>query len=664
MTKAAITERLADLHSWRYGLGGQITRVLDFLRTHEFLSENLEAALTKAGAQVAKERVTISFVADTSRGKSELINALFFADLGRKLLPSGPGRTTRCVTELRFNRDLKTGLRLLPIETRESPNRLTELLDDPSQWRDIYFDADNAESMGRALAALSETKRISLRDAVAWGLHGEAVAAPEDGNAALVDVPRWRYAVVNFPHPLLDAGLVIIDTPGFAALTLEPELLRERLPNSDALVMLLDIADGVAKSDLAMWKDHLGSGVNLRERAKEPETNESKQLRMVVLNKIDALVVAKHDNPVESNRELLREIDRRLRDTADLLRIDPMRVIAVSARQGLTGKLANDKDQAMKSRLYQLEQNLGANLPRNRQVVLTNEVLTTLSSALESAQATLDGQRFDTLNGLNRLSRLREKNEKLMRSVVSQAGARHDRVDSALKEVRSLKPIQARLGEELVALVSLDTARIEADRAKKTIASSLLSANTVETVRNYFTSVGEKLAATEQKIEEIRALFTTVGEKMFAEFSLGKYEVHPFPTQRFHTELQKARAKSDAEFTKASNLMIRRGGSLTEQFEDLIVSRVIHIFEIASRECASWTRGLYTSLERPLLEVRDQTQQRVGSIEQIKVAELDLAERIAELQARMDTLKKKHSALADARGNLTRFAQQDAEATT
>ena len=664
MTKAAITERLADLHSWRYGLGGQITRVRDFLRTHEFLSENLDAALTKAGELVANERVTIAFVADTSRGKSELINALFFADLGRKLLPSGPGRTTRCVTELRFNRDLKTGLKLLPIETRESPNRLTELLDDPSQWRDIYFDADNTESMGRALAALSETKRISLRDAVAWGLHGEAVAAPLDGDAALVDVPRWRYAVVNFPHPLLDAGLVIIDTPGFAALALEPELLRQRLPNSDALVMLLDITDGVTKSDLAMWKDHLGSTVNLRERAKEPQTDESKQLRMVVLNKIDTLEIAKHDDPVESNRELLREIDRRVRDTADLLRIDPMRVIAVSARQGLMGKLANDKDQAMKSRLYQLEQNLGANLPRNRQVVLTNEVLTTLSNALESAQATLDSQRFDTLNGLNRLSRLREKNEKLMRSVMSQAGARHDRVDTALKEVRSLKPIQARLGEELVALVAVGTARIEADHAKTSIASNLLSANTVETVRNYFTSVGQRLAATEQKIEEIRALFTTVGEKMFAEFSLGKYEVHPFPTQRFHTELQKARAKSDAEFTKASNLMIRRGRSLTEQFEDLIVGRVIHIFEIASRECASWTRGLYTSLERPLLEVRDQTQQRVGSIEQIKVAELDLAERIAELQARMDTLKKKHSALADARGNLTRFAQQGAEATT
>ena len=139
-----------------------------------------------------------------------------------------------------------------------------------------------------------------------------------------------------------------------------------------------------------------------------------------------------------------------------------------------------------------------------------------------------------------------------------------------------------------------------------------------------------------------------------------KYEIHPFPTQRFHTELQKARAKSDTEFTKTSNLLVRRGGSLAEQFEELVVSRVMHIFEIVSRESATWVRGLYTALERPLLEVRDQMQQRVAGIEQIKVAELDLAERIAELQARMDMLKKKHSALADARNNLERFAEKNA----
>ena len=664
MTKAAITARLADLQSWRYSLESQVSRIREFLHAHQFLTANVDAALREAGVLIADERVTITFVAEMGRGKSELINGLFFSDLGRRLLPSGPGKSTRCVTELRFSRDARTGLKLLPIETRESPRRLTELLKDESQWRAIFFDADNPDSIARALAALSETKRISVNDAVAWGLHGSGIAvAVNESNSAMVDVPRWRYAVVNLPHPLLDAGLVIIDTPGFAALSLEPELARERVPNSDALVLVFDIAQGVTKTDLAMCKDYLGNTSSYRERALGTATDESRQMRMVVLNKIDTLEVPAQESPTETNRELLREIDRRVRDAADMLRVDPIRVIAVSARQGLAGKLANDNDQLVKSRLYQLERNLGANLPPNRQMSLTRDVLTTLSNSLDSAQAVLDSQRFETLEGLNRLNNVREKNEKMMAVVVAQAGARHDRLDSALKEVRAIKTLHAKLAEELAAAVDISAARYEADRTKTTIKGSMLSASTVESVNQYFALVGGKLGTMESKIEEIRSLFHAVGEKVASEFLRGKYEVHPFPTQRFHTELQKARVKSDTEFTKTSNLLVRRGSLLAEQFEELVASRVMQIFTIASRESATWMRGLYTSIETPLLEIREQTMQRVASIDMIKNAELDLAERIAELQARMDTLKKKHSALADARSNLERYTEKWAEET-
>ena len=664
MTKAAITARLADLQSWRYNLESQISRIREFLHAHQFLTANVDAALREASTLIAEERVTITFVAEMGRGKSELINGIFFSDLGRRLLPSGPGKSTRCVTELRFSRDTRTGLKLLPIETRESPRRLTELLKDEAQWRAIFFDADNPDSIARALAALSETKRISVTDAVAWGLHGAGIAvAVNESNAAMVDVPRWRYAVVNFPHPLLDAGLVIIDTPGLAALSLEPELARERVPNSDALVLVFDITHGVTKADLALCKDYLGNTSSYRERALGTATDESRQMRMVVLNKIDTLEVPKQEDPLETNRELLREIDRRVRDAADMLRVDPMRIIAVSARQGLAGKLANDNDQLLKSRLYQLERNLGANLPGNRQVSLTRDVLTTLSNSLDSAQAVLDGQRFETLEGLNRLNNVREKNEKMMVAVVAQAGARHDRLDSALKEVRAVKTMHARLAEELAAVVDTSAARYDADRTKTTIKGSMLSASTVESVNKYFALVSERLVAMESKIEEIRGLFKAVGEKVAAEFLQGKYEVHPFPTQRFHAELQKARLKSDTEFTKTSNLLVRRGSLLAEQFEELVASRVMQIFAIASRESATWVRGLYTSIETPLLEIREQTMQRVASIDMIKNAELDLADRIAELQARMDTLKKKHSALADARSSLERYTEKWAEET-
>lgn len=648
----AITERLAELQSWRHGLSEQVVRVKEFLQLHDFITANMSAALDDALAQVAAQRVTIAFVAEVGRGKSELINALFFSDLGRRFLPSGPGKGNRCVTELRFDRDVKTSVKLLPIETRESPKRFDELVAEEGTWRSILFEADNADSCARALAALSETKRISLSDAVAWGLHGEGVAVPAgDANATLVDVPRWRHAIVNFPHPLLDAGLVIIDTPGLAAFVSEPELARKRVPEADAMVLVLDIVQGVSKPDLAIWRDHLGAGRNLRDREKE----EPKQLRLVALNKLDALPLDETLEPAEANRELLRELDRRVRETADLLRVDPIRVIPISASMGLAGRLAGDTDREIRSRLYQLERGLAGNLPRNRQDKLHADIVATLSSALEAAQATLDMQRFETLDGLRHLTALREKNEKLTTSIVSQTHLKHDRLEAALRELKSIKTVHARLNDEMVVLVDVTSARQDAVRARRAIIASVLPGTTFEIVQQYFSVVREKLEAFESKIDEVRSLYTGIGERMRRDFGLSLYDVHPFSTQRFHTEMQKAQEKAASEFTRTSNLLVRRGNALAEQFDELIVSRVVHIFEIASRESATWMRGLYTSLEKPLEALKVQTLERSAHVEKLKAAELDLAGQIAEVQARLDVIKRKHSALAEARAGLLRF---------
>ena len=62
--------------------------------------------------------LSVAFVAEFSRGKSELINAIFFAEYGNRMLPSSAGRTTMCPTELMYDPSLAPSLRLLPIETR------------------------------------------------------------------------------------------------------------------------------------------------------------------------------------------------------------------------------------------------------------------------------------------------------------------------------------------------------------------------------------------------------------------------------------------------------------------------------------------------------------------------------------------------------------------
>jgi exonuclease VII small subunit len=667
-SKHAFSDRLKALQSWRSTLTNAIQQVTDTLRDTQFLRAEDVLRLAKCKQAVAAERVTLVFIAEMARGKSELINAMVFSDLGRRFLPSGLGRTTRCVTELRFDRDIETSVRCLPIETRESSRSFAELMQDESVWHSISFDADKPKSVAAALATLSETRFVSMADAVAWGLHNESAAkssANKSGDGGQVEVARWRHAIVNFPHPLLDSGLVILDAPGLAAFLSEPELTQNRLPKADAALLVLDVGEEMTKRDLAVWREYMGGGPIAREaRAPLVELDEdtlaagdpaARQVRLVVLNKIDDLDIDTTRPRADANREMLLEIDRRVRETAELLRVDPINVVPISAKLGLVGKLAEDKDKTLRSRIYHLERDLATKLPRDRQQPLTEDIAGVLSNALQAAQTTLDHSRFETLEALSALVDVRAKNDRIMAAIIAKTTTKQERVVDTLKELKSIKAMQIKLGDELAEVANVTSAKRDIERAKKAIVASIVPATTLEAVAQYFAATDKKLTGIDQKIDEIRTLFADVGKKLRADFGLTNiraFDVHPFPTQRFHTELAKAREAADAEFSKTSNLVLKRGSALAKQFEELIASRVQHIFEIAQRETTTWVRGLYKAIERPLEDARTRLEHTVESIEKVKSAELDLADRIAQLQGNLDVIKSKHNTLAEARSRL------------
>ena len=73
------------------------------LAEQDLLDDTDTAALAALHERLASDKLVLAFVAEFSRGKSELINAIFFADAGRRVLPATPGRTTMCPVELRFD---------------------------------------------------------------------------------------------------------------------------------------------------------------------------------------------------------------------------------------------------------------------------------------------------------------------------------------------------------------------------------------------------------------------------------------------------------------------------------------------------------------------------------------------------------------------------------
>jgi hypothetical protein len=90
---------------------------------HDLMEPGVRERLDQLQAQVKNDKIMVAFVAEFSRGKSELINAVFFAGYGRRIMPASAGRTTMCPTELGYDADVPPCLRLLPIETRCSPSR-------------------------------------------------------------------------------------------------------------------------------------------------------------------------------------------------------------------------------------------------------------------------------------------------------------------------------------------------------------------------------------------------------------------------------------------------------------------------------------------------------------------------------------------------------------
>ena len=275
----SFNEQFEQHGTWRREFARQLKQLGEWMGGHELMDSAVQERLQRLEDQVRTDKVMVAFVAEFSRGKSELINAIFFAGYGRRIMPASAGRTTMCPTELGYDAALAPCLRLLPIETRLQLSSLSEWRLKPDRWVDVALDINDAEQIAQSLEKVTQVRRVSVDDARTMGFwHDELPDEnPSMDAEGLVEVPMWHHAIFNMPHPLLKQGLVILDTPGLNAVGAEPELTVNLIPQAHAVVFILGADTGVTRSDLAIWREHLAT------------TPESTEARLVVLNKIETL---------------------------------------------------------------------------------------------------------------------------------------------------------------------------------------------------------------------------------------------------------------------------------------------------------------------------------------------------------------------------------------
>src|SRR5204862_77906 len=187
-------------------------------------------------------------------------------------------------------------------ESRKSDESIAALKHQTVEWVKIRLDLDSHEEMTKAMSSLAQVKSVTVEEAGALGLLDESdfvtttVVVKYGGR---VEIPCWRHALVNYPHPLLKKGLVILDTPGLNALGTEPELTLSMIPSAHAVLFLLAMDTGVTKSDLEVWQKYV-----------QPAATR----RIAVLNKIDLMW-----DELKTDREIAADVERQLEQTSVML---------------------------------------------------------------------------------------------------------------------------------------------------------------------------------------------------------------------------------------------------------------------------------------------------------------------------------------------------------
>lgn len=627
---ASLAQNFAAYSQWRADLSTAIEGFRNWLAENELGDAQTDLRLTQLTEKLQEDRLNVAFVAEFSRGKSELINAIFFADYGNRMLPSSAGRTTMCPTELLFDPSRPPCIDLLPIQTRGNNASISEYKRFPQDWERVDLHVDSPEAMQETLHHVSEVIRVPREEAEKLGFAvGEpGQAAYQVGPDGQVEIPRWRHAVINFPHPLLQQGLVILDTPGLNAIGAEPELTLSLLPNAHAVLFILAADTGVTQSDLEIWNEHIGN------------RGGRKAGRMVVMNKIDGLW-----DELKTEAEIDGEISRQAQSCADILGLPAAQVYPVSAQKGLVAKINGDQALLKKSRLPALEYALSAELIPAKQDIVRDNTEQELQDLQTRIQSLLDSRLNGLKEQLTELMELKGKNKGVVEYMMAKVKAEKEEFEGALQRYYAVRSVFSSLTNNLFGHLGLDALRSLTQNTREAMNEATFSRGLSEAMTQFFLIARNNLINSGKEIGEILDMMDAIYKKFAVEHGLKLGNPTPFNLLRYEKELERLEQWCDDHLNTMFQLLTHEKHKLIQKFFEEVAVQVRKAFEHANRDVEIWLKAVMAPMETQIREHQMQLKRRLESIKRIHQATDTLEDRIGELNHVEATLQDQLQAL-------------------
>ena len=629
MRNLEFKDQLHEYSNWRERLIQAIEMYREWRNRHKFSDPQSTDTLLNILHGLSQDRVTLAFVAEFSRGKTELINALFFAETGVRLLPSSPGRTTMSPTELFWDEKGGSYIRLLNIESRLEDISLMDYKRNVDRWTQIELNIDSPTQMQEAFRELIATKKVTKETADKLGLWNEREAA-EQGiiNPEFVEVPCWRHALISFPHPLLKEGLCILDTPGLNALGTEPELTLSMLPSAQAIVFVLAADTGVTKSDLEMWKSHVCSSRGQR-----------RQGLAVVMNKIDSMW---DDLAGETGYDAA--IQKQIDTSATILNLKKEVIFPVSAKQALLAKVKGDEVLLEKSRLKKLENYLSEDILTQRREILSGVVEKDIGFLVSESIKLMDTKVVNASKQLVEFKQMDFQNQEMTGKLMAETRDRQHAYMANIENFQASRKVFAVQAKMLIDSFSKDKIDEIIARTRYDMSKSLTTYGMKQNMRKLFDELRDLLQDSVDITEETRRLIKAIHKKFQDEYGFKEIEPQLFSIKQYQFELEQIFEEGESFRNSARTTMTEQSMVVNKLYSTLIM-KARNILQQAHKDAATWSNSVLTPLMHQIKDHKKQIENRLMMLRKINESKGSVNESISQLEAELAPLKQQRQEL-------------------
>lgn len=629
MSNLDFKNQMHEYSLWRAKLVQSIEMYQQWRTRYDMTDANSTTTLLNILNNLQTDRITLAFVAEFSRGKTELINALFFAETGVRLLPSSPGRTTMSPTELFYDEAGGSYIRLLNIETRLEPHTLAEFKLMPDRWVHYDLNGNSPRQMQEAFRELVAVKKVPREVADELGLWNER-EAKEQGlvNPTVVEIPCWRHALISFPHPLLKEGLSILDTPGLNALGTEPELTLNMLPSAQAIIFVLAADTGVTKSDLEMWLNH----ICLARGGK-------KQGLAVVMNKIDAMW-----DDIGGETAYDESIHSQIKTSATILKINENAIFPVSAKQALLAKVKADTVLFERSRLSSLEKYLATNILQQKRNILMGTVVRDMGFLLNESSHITNKALARAVEQLEEFKKVDFQNKDMTGKLMAETRDKQNIYMANIENFQASRRVFISQAKMLIDSFDGEKVDVIIEKARREIASNMLTYGMKQNIRKLFDELRDLLQNAIEITAETSRLVKAIHKKFKDEYGFEEIEPKLFSIKAYQVELEMIFEEGEAFRTSTKTAMTEQSIVIHNLYTTLI-SKARDVIRQAHDDATAWGNTALTPLMQQIKDHKKQIENRLQMLRKINESADTVAESIANLEAEVEPLKRQRDEL-------------------